>query len=127
MLVHKKTFGVLQWIWTGDYTYDNHGAYRKEIPIEHEATLEDIPEEERDEYFVIDAKSSLGKKLTLYYPDVIPIYDDDGNLVDVKSTIAEQKRAEKEARNDRLTEEAEKRGYKNRGRVRPKNLMSFLK
>lgn len=127
MLVHKKTFGVLQWIWTGDYTYDNRGTYRKEIPVEHEATLEDIPEEERDEYFVVDAKSSLGKKLTLYYPDVIPIYDDDGNLVDVKSTVVEQKRAEKEARNDLLTEEAEKRGYKNRGRVRSKNLMSFLK
>lgn len=127
MLVHKKTFGVLQWIWTGDYMYDNHGKYRKEIPIEHEATLEDIPEEERDEYFVVDAKSSLGKKLTLYYPDVIPIYDDDDNLVDVKSTVVEQKHAEKEARNGLLTEEAEKRGYKNRGRVRPKNLMSFLK
>ena len=102
-----------------------------DTPVERSVTINDIPEDERDEYLVIDSSSALARKLRMYYPFIIPVYDDNGKLIDVKSEAAEM-RKEQEAKEQAalkamMKNESEKRGYKNRFRLRQKNLMTFLK
>ena len=132
MLFHKRSYGILDKIWCGDYTKSvGTNGVMVDTPVERSVTINDIPEGERDEYLVIDSSSALARKLRMYYPFIIPVYDDNGKLIDVKSEAAEM-RKEQEAKEQAalkamMKNESEKRGYKNRFRLRQKNLMTFLK
>lgn len=120
MLIHKATLGVLDYIWTGAYKTCPDGT---RVPIERPAIPGDIPGYDASEWWEAPSSGPLAKKIRLYYPDLIPILDPDGELVGVSvhrdipspGLDAEQQ-----------IQEARSRGYKRRNQVRPRGLMPFL-
>lgn len=123
-LVHKATMGVLDRLWTGQYTRTPDGAAS---PLERPAALSDV--EDPENWWEIPSRSSLAGRIRLHYPFLRPVTDAEGQLVDVVALGSEagQEAAERarEAKETR-TKEAARRGYRNAGRVRPLGLMPFL-
>ena len=114
--------GVLEYIWTGQHRRDRNGA---QIPLEKQAKLLDFPELDPDDWWEISSDCALAKRLRTIYPFCDPVTGPNGELVDVlpwgqkeDTTVQEEWR--------RRREEAQRRGYRYAGRVRPKHLMPFL-
>ena len=126
MLVHKATMGVLTWTWTGQHRRMADGSAQ---PAMRQYCFSDLPREEWDAWWEIPTNSPLGQKIRKYYPWVEPVPGPGGQLVDVIITAddreAEQTR-QQEQRRAAQQEEAARRGYRQRGKVRPKGLMPFL-
>ncbi len=116
--------GVLDRLWTGQYTRGPDGAAS---PLERPAVLSDVDNPE--DWWEISSRGSLALRIRLHYPFLSPVTDAEGALVDVLLLCQEayQEAAEKarEVKAIRL-QEAARRGYRNAGRVRPKGLMPFL-
>lgn len=86
MIVHKVTMGIVEHVWTGKYAKPTVGP---KVPLLVEATLQscNIPESEYDLWWYVPNGSSLAKKLRRCYPDCIPVVNDEGYLIDVKSDL----------------------------------------
>ena len=78
-----------------------------------------------EEWREVPRSSKLGRKLRMYYPWVNPVVDESGEPTDVEIQQAAPD-GEQEARKAALAQEARRRGYHRRGKVRPKNIMPFL-
>lgn len=126
MLIHKRTMGVLDWMWTGQHRRMPDGSTQ---PLMRAYRLSDLPREERESWWEIPTNSPLGRKIRQYYPWLEPVLGADGELLDVDITAddreAERERQQIQQRAARQ-EEAVRRGYRKRGMVRPTGLMPFL-
>lgn len=124
MIVHKQTMGAIHTTWTGETKLAPGGILE---PIMVPARLSDFPWLEPEEWWeIMPDQTALIKKILRYYPDLIPVTDRNGNLVDVKP-IQESQDPEQEKIRAELKEEACNRGYTHGGFVRPKDVMPFLK
>ena len=123
MLIHKQTMGVLDTFWTGENYLDTKSGLQ--VPVEREYTFRTAPELSPEEWWEVSRSSKLGRKLRMYYPWVNPVVDESGELTDVEIQQAAPD-GEQEARKAALAQEARRRGYHRRGKVRPKNIMPFL-
>lgn len=124
MLVHKATMGVLDRIWTGQHTRGPDGILN---PVERLAVPSDVDNPE--DWWEIPSRSSLARRIRLYYPFLRPVVDEEGNLVDVVLLYSEERQeASERARKTKAAkvQEAARRGYRKAGRVRPLGLMPFL-
>lgn len=124
MLVHKATMGVLDRIWTGQHTRGPDGILN---PVERLAVPSDVDNPE--DWWEIPSRSSLARRIRLYYPLLRPVVDEEGNLVDVVLLYSEERQeASERARETKAAkvQEAARRGYRKAGRVRPLGLMPFL-
>lgn len=124
MLVHKATMGVLDRIWTGQHTRGPDGILN---PVERPAVPSDVDNPE--DWWEIPSRSSLVRRIRLYYPFLRPVVDEEGNLVDVVLLCPEERQeASERARETKAAkvQEAARRGYQKAGRVRPLGLMPFL-
>lgn len=84
MLVHIPTMGCLISVWLGDYERDkNNRGTIIEYPKYISCTFENTQLENPEEWQEIETKSSLGKKILLYYPDIKPVFDERGILSQV--------------------------------------------
>lgn len=124
MLIHKRTMGILDRVWTGRHTRTQNGTL---LPMERLAVLSDVDSPE--DWWEIPSLGALAKKVRRYYPLLRPVTDEEGHLVgvvplypDEDQKAAERAREAKAAR----TQEAARRGYRKAGKVRPLWLMSFL-
>lgn len=128
MLVHKKTMGVLDYLWYGEYRTDPGGV---RMPLERPARLKDLPELDPADWWEVPAGGPLAKKIRLYYPWIEPEVGPKGELVGVtvwREATEEEKELERlrgQARK-RQAADAAARGYSARRRLRPKQLMPFL-
>lgn len=127
MLVHIPTMGVLVNMWFGEFDKEksSSGAI-KEYPRYVPCTFKNVYLDNPDQWQEIDTKSALGKKILKYYPDVLPVCDESGILVDIIVPKLEENKKERELKRQELKKEAESRGYKNKVNIRPKNLLPFL-
>lgn len=107
MLIHKRTMGVLERIWTGDYQKNSKGDL---MPINRAAKLSDV--DAPDDWWEIPDGTPLSKTIHIYYPWIIPEVDSEGMLIGVKLDLD---------RSDLGTIESTKK------RIRRKGLMPFLK
>lgn len=120
MLIHKRTMGVLDFIWTG--RSDARG------PIYHAATLADV--DNPSEWWEVPRSSKIGKCARKYYPYLEAFEDADGILQDIRpahDNVATDEDLGRKRLIKELQAEAVRRGYVRRGKVRPKGLMPFLK
>ena len=123
MLIHKATMGVLQTYWTGAHRTVPGSAVPE--PVMKEYTFQTAPELSPEEWWEVPMTSKLGRKIRVYYPWVNPVVNEAGELTDVEIQQAAPD-GEQEARKSALAQEARRRGYHRRGKVRPKNIMPFL-
>ena len=72
--------GVLDRIWTGQYRLGPDG---RRLPLERPARLADFPELKASEWWEVDTRTPLARKLRRYYPWVTPVTGPDGALIDV--------------------------------------------
>lgn len=119
MLVHKRTLGVIETIWTGEYA-TNHGT---SYPVDSQIHIADV--DDPDEWWELPKDSKLAAKIRKLYPWMTPEIDEQGNLIGVQSDKPDS--VDVNAVNEERKKEAQARGYKYAGRARPKNLMSFLR
>lgn len=128
MLVHKKTMGVLDYLWSGEYRTGPGGV---RMPLERPARLKDLPELDPADWWEVPSGSPLAKKIRQYYPwieaEVGPMGELVGVTVQREATgpDGEMERLREQAR-ERQATDAVSRGYKARRRLRPKQLMPFL-
>ena len=115
MLVHKATMGVLLDLWTGEHRRDP--VTGKDIPILRAATLADVPDPEG--WWVVPANTPLGRRILRYYPNLVPVVGEGGELLDALPDRPEKPEPDRS--------EAQARGYKKRTRLRPKNLFDFMR
>lgn len=115
--------GVLDTYWTGAYRLDPSTGLQ--IPVDQEYSFRTFPDLSSAEWWEVPRNSQLGRKLRLYYPWVDPVVDEAGMLTDVEIQRAAPD-GEQEARKAALAQEAQRRGYRQRKKVRPKNIMPFL-
>lgn len=116
--------GVLDRIWTGQHTRGPDGILN---PVERPAVPSDVDNPE--DWWEIPSRSSLARRIRLYYPFLRPVVDEEGNLVDVVLLYSEERQeASERARETKAAkvQEATRRGYRKAGRVRPLGLMPFL-
>lgn len=116
--------GVLDRIWTGQHTRGPDGILN---PVERLAVPSDVDNPE--DWWEIPSRSSLARRIRLYYPLLRPVVDEEGNLVDVVLLYSEERQeASERARETKAAkvQEAARRGYRKAGRVRPLGLMPFL-
>ena len=83
MLVHKKTMGILEYIWAGDYQRTPKWE-PKFIPATAVSLMRLYPDFNPDEYWQVSNNSSLARVIRKYYPALTPITDASGELVSVK-------------------------------------------
>lgn len=85
MLVHKRTMGVLVYVWKGDLIRirSDSGGGKRSIPKYVEANFKNLPECSPDEYWEVNNNTPMAKLIISYYPFISPVVDDDGNLVNV--------------------------------------------
>jgi len=83
MLIHKRTHGVLNWIWSGTHYLTSDG--KRLMPKMTRATFENcgIPLEEQNDYWVIDDDSNMAWTAFTYAPFFDTDEDSEGNLVAV--------------------------------------------
>jgi len=83
MLIHKRTHGVLNWIWSG--THYLSSTEKKRIPKMSRATFENcgIPPEEQNDYWNIDDDSNMAWTAFTYAPFFDTDVDEEGNLIAV--------------------------------------------
>ena len=126
MLIHKRTMGILTWMWTGGHRRMADGTTGL---VMREYRFSDLPREDWENWWEIPTNSPLGRKIRQYYPWLEPVLGADGELLDVDITAddreAERERQQIQQRAARQ-EEAVRRGYRKRGMVRPTGLMPFL-
>lgn len=79
MLVHKRTMGILDYVWAGEYSRISASLSE---PKKKYITISDV--ENPDEWWEIPNNSSLARTICRYYPWVIPKTDFDGNLIGVE-------------------------------------------
>lgn len=123
MMIHKRTMGVLECIWEGQYRHDRNGY---KIPLEKQVKLSDFPTLNPDDWWEIQNDCALAKRLKAIYPFCSPVTGLDGELVDMLPWEQNEDIAIQEEQ-QRRREEAQRRGYCQAGRVRPKHLMPFLR
>lgn len=119
MLVHKATMGILDKIWRGEYIHSKNDGL---IPLLRSVQLEDFPELNAADWWEVPDTGPLAKRILRYYPLLLPVTDEAGELVDAV-ILRPGKREEDRAA---LNAEAARRGYQKRGYVRPKMLFPFL-
>ena len=126
MLVHKRTMGVLAFLWTGESS--TASSWGHPAPVMMEATLRRLPELDPEEWWEVPYHSPLGKKCCRLYPEMEPVLDESGQLTDVQRSGEEEDHGPQELSSDELKrrEEALARGYAGKRRLRPKGLMPFL-
>lgn len=117
MLIHKATMGVLDQIWTGEYRRSPSGGRE---PLERQASMDDVDDPEH--WWEIPGNGPLAKRLRTLYPCCDPVVGEAGELLDVRPW-AQSQEEDREAHRQK----ARSRGYRSPGRVRPENLMPFLK
>lgn len=118
MIVHKATMGVVDRVYTGKNQTGPDGVV---VPVMREARLSDYPWLDPAEWWDV-TDPALQKRLRRYYPDLRPVVDEAGELVDAEILRPEEDReAEKTAQ-----AEARARGYKRKGNLRRTGLMPFL-
>ena len=85
MLVHKSTMGVVDRIWTGQYTILKRNGPAIKVPKYVEATFTtcNISVIERDKWWYVPSNSTLAKKILKVYPDCRPVTNDDDELIDI--------------------------------------------
>lgn len=125
MLVHKATMGVLVEIYTGEVGYNSNGCT---YPVYRAPTLEDV--DDPDEWWEVPPGTAFSKTLAHYYPNLIPITDENGQLIGVKrmDLIERQKRIAETKKAVAAEKEAalKQTGYK-KVRSRARNIMPGLK
>ena len=123
MLIHKQTMGVLDYIWTGHYRDTPDGG---RIPVMRQVRLTDFPELNPDEWWELPENHPLAMRILRQYPWLTPVVGAEGELLDVKSSIEEEKKRQEQERKQCLEKEAKSRGYQKAGRLRQLGLFSFL-
>lgn len=118
MLVHKRTMGVLDRIWTGEYRRGPSGLPE---PADRPATLDDV--EEPGDWWEVSSIGPMAKVIRMYYPWMVPRVDGAGNLVGVTAAREAQAKPEAPSR----AQDAARRGYQEGRRLRPTGLMPFLR
>ena len=113
VIIHKKTMGAVDRIWNGKWRIIQ---CRRE-PFYEPAKLSDFPELNPDDWWEIRTGSKLGKKVVRYYPEIEPVVDENGLLVDIKRSACRKEPKEEWLLEERLKG---KRGQPH------KNLMPFL-
>lgn len=111
--------GVLDRVWIGEYRHGQDGGI---YPYFRSARLRDFPALAPGEWWELPANGPLVRKVRRYYPDILPVTDDAGGLVDV--VLPKRETAEDGAAARR--EEAARRGYKRAASVRPLGVFEFL-
>lgn len=96
MLIHKTTMGVLTRVWNTDGT------------VLIKASFARCPYLNKDEWWEVSPKTTIGKIALRYYPFITPVVQD-GNLID----LIPQRRYEKEVNLclEEKRDDAKKRGY----------------
>ena len=80
MLVHKKSRGVLTYLWNLDGTYL--------VP----ATFQNCPYLSPAEWWEVSYATPLGKRVLWFYPDFEPVVDSQGMLIDIRLPQEETRR-----------------------------------
>lgn len=119
MLVHKRTLGVIETVWTGKYVLVQGVSY----PVDQQVRISDV--DDPDEWWELPKDSKLAAKIRKLYPWMIPEIDEQGNLIGVQPDKPDT--VDLNAIKEERQKEAQARGYQHAGRIRPKNLMSFLR
>lgn len=123
MLVHKETMGILDTVWLGEFDSEH-------LPICRAVSLSDYPELDANDWWEISNNTKLAKKIRRFYPNIEPIVSAEGTLIDINILDAPQDELfelEKAELKKKQESEAISRGYTKRRKIRPKNLMTFLK
>ena len=126
MLVHKKTMGVLDYLWSGEYRTGPGGV---RMPLERPARLKDLPELDPEDWWEVPEGSALARKIKLHYPWIEAEVGPSGELLGVKKELTEEEKELERQRalvRERQMADAAARGYNARRRLRPKQLMPFL-
>ena len=126
MLIHKRTMGVLTWMWTGGHRRMADGTTGL---VMREYRFSDLPREDWENWWELPTNSPLGRKIRQYYPWLEPVLGPDGELLDVTITADDREvelERQREQQRAAQQEEAARRGYRKRGMVRPTGLMPFL-
>ena len=129
MLVHKRTMGVLEYLWAGEHRAGPDGVL---VPVEKPVSLKDLPELNPEDWWEVPSGSALAKKIRLYYPWIAADVGPNGELTGVtvlKELTEEEKKTERlcELARERQRADAIARGYDSRRRLRPRQLMPFLR
>ena len=121
MLIHKRTMGILDQVWFGQYRKTAAGRI---LPAEHPCTLADV--EDPENWWEVPSRGALARQAKLHYPDIVPVTDEEGNLIGVKPIETEASIMDQEMKKA-CQEIAKSRGYQDIGRIRPRRLMPFIK
>lgn len=127
MLVHKRTLGVLEYIWTGLYTINPKTG--EEEPLPRRAERQDLLDAGEDpaDWWELSGPPGLLNVLRHNAPLIVPELDADGNLVGAKPLWQLERQKAQEAVRAKAREENQARGYKSRVNLRPKGMMPFLR
>lgn len=112
MLIHKKSLGVLTTVMAPD----------ADALMEIAATIDNFfklgLEIDPNEWWFVPNSTPLARRISLSYPDFVPVTNDAGELVDIvdlraerQQTLREQIAAEEAERDAQLRRDAEARGY----------------
>lgn len=122
MLVHKETMGVLYRIWTGEHRKGLTGLLE---PVVRSPTLSDV--DDPNEWYEIPDNGPFSKTILMYYPWITLEFDSDGNIIGVSIQDNPMRPLKEKADSIAIKRESENRGYSRNRKLRPKELMPFLR
>jgi len=111
--------GVLDTVWYGEYTRRADG---RRLPLIRHARLADLPELDPADWWEVPDTGPLARRIRRYYPSMRPVVGEAGELLDVAVSASPEQAKAKAG----LDAEASRRGYRYRGKVRPKMLFPSL-
>lgn len=129
MLVHLPIMGILESRWVFKIFKTEYGEVEGKEAAYVPCTFKNTYLENPEEWVEVSSSSLLGKKIKRHYPWLEPVYNDEGQFVDVNiidKYNGEYVKMQEEIREEKK-EEAKERGYKSRYNIRPRGLMPFLK